>query len=52
MARLSPRNYDLRVMLAMVVYVAVFLTVWPFVRSSADPLVKTACALAPVLPML
>lgn len=52
MARLSPRSYDLRLMLAMVVYVAVFLALWPYVRSSADPLVKTACALVPVLPML
>jgi len=50
--RLSPRSYDLRVMLAMVVYVAVFLAVWPYVRSAADPLTKTACALVPVLPML
>jgi len=51
-ARLSPRSYDVRVMLAMAVYVAVFLTVWPQVRGTADPLLKTVCALLPVLPLV
>lgn len=52
MTRLSPRSYDVRMMLAMGVYVAVFLGVWPQVRGTADPVVKTVCALLPVLPLL
>jgi len=51
-ARISPRSYDVRMMFAMGVYVAVFLAVWPQVRGTADPFVKTVCALVPVLPLL
>ena len=52
MARDNRRSYDLRIMLAMVVYVVVFLSVWPTVRSTSEPLVKLACAMAPVPPLL
>ena len=40
MPRDNRRSYDVRIMLAMVVYVVVFLSVWPTVRSTSEPLVK------------
>jgi hypothetical protein len=38
-------------MIAMSIYVVVFLTVWPLARGAADPLTKVAYALTPVLPL-
>jgi len=52
MPRLSQRAYDRRVMIAMAVYVVVFLSVWPLARGAGAPLVKIVCALTPVLPLL
>lgn len=52
MARSNRRSYDLRIMLAMAVYVTVFLMFWPLVRSATDPLAKFAYALTPVPPLL
>ncbi len=51
MTRITRRSYDRRVMIAMSIYVVVFLTVWPLARSATDPLTKVAYALTPVLPL-
>jgi len=52
MARDNRRSYDLRIMIAMAVYVVVFLSVWPHVRGASDTLVKVAYTLTPVPPLL
>jgi hypothetical protein len=52
MARDNRRSYDVRIMIAMAVYVLVFLSVWPLVRGSSETYAKVAYALTPVLPLL
>lgn len=52
MSRLSYRQYQRRTMLAMTVYVACMLGVWPLLRSTASVPLQWALALAPVVPML
>src|SRR5215469_7471415 len=52
MARLSEQSHQRRVMIAMAIYVAVFLWVWPLARSADGLWLKTAYALAPVPPIL
>ena len=52
MARTAHRTYDLRIMLAMTVYVVVLLVVWPLAKAANEPLPKIAYALTPVLPLL
>lgn len=51
MARLTHRAYDRRIMLAMTVYVAVLLCVWPLAKATGDALPKIGYALAPVPPL-
>ncbi|GAP64947.1 hypothetical protein MBSD_n0230 [Mizugakiibacter sediminis] len=51
-ARLSVRQYQWRVLAAMVVYVLVMVLAWPLVRETASLPLKVALALLPVLPML
>lgn len=52
MVRLSQQAHQRRVMIAMAIYVAVFLWVWPLARSADSVWLKTAYALAPVPPVL
>lgn len=52
MSRLSYKQYQRRTMLAMTVYVAVMLGVWPLVRTVSGLPLKVLLALVPVLPML
>lgn len=52
MTRLSTRRYQWQSMLAMVVYVALLLLVWPLARTAQGFAIKLVLALAPVLPML
>ena len=52
MTRLTARQYGRRSTLAMIVYVALMLLVWPQVRSTAELSTKVLLALVPVLPML
>jgi hypothetical protein len=52
MIRLSPQAHQRRVMIAMAVYVAVLLWVWPLARAAEAALPKTAYALTPVPPLL
>jgi hypothetical protein len=51
-ARIDRRSYDRRVMIAMAVYVAIFLTVWPLARSTSELPLKVFYATTPVLPLL
>lgn len=51
-ARLPVRQYQWRVLAAMVVYVLVMVLAWPLVRETASLPLKVALALLPVLPML
>ena len=52
MTRLSPKQYGRRTTVAMTVYVALMLVVWPQARSVADLPLKALLALVPALPML
>lgn len=52
MVRLSRQAHQRRVMIAMAIYVAVFLWVWPLARSADALWLKTAYALAPVPPVV
>jgi hypothetical protein len=52
MARLTPRQYQRRTLLAMSGYVGFMLLAWPMVRTADSTLLKVLLALAPVVPML
>lgn len=52
MARVAHRTHERRIMIAMTVYVAALLAVWPLAKAAGDPLPKIAYALTPVLPLL
>jgi hypothetical protein len=52
MPRLKEKHYQQRVMLAMTVYVAVMLLVWPLVRTAGSVPLRWVLALAPLPPML
>jgi hypothetical protein len=52
MTQLSKQAYDRRVMIAMTIYVAILLTVWPLARAADTVLLKSLYALAPVPPIL
>ena len=52
MPRQSQKRYQKQVMLAMSVYFAVMLFVWPLVRTAIGMPLKVLVALAPSLPML
>jgi hypothetical protein len=52
MPRFTERRYQTRVMLAMVVYAALLLLVWPLARSSTSAPLKILLALLPTLPVL
>ncbi|MDE2083549.1 MAG: hypothetical protein KGI64_01670 [Xanthomonadaceae bacterium] len=52
MARLSQRAQQRRVMIAMAIYVALFLWVWPLARSTDVLGLKTVYALTPAPPVL
>ena len=52
MARLSERAHQRRLMIAMAIYVALFLWVWPLARSADALWLKTVYALTPVPPVL
>jgi hypothetical protein len=52
MPRLNQKRYELHVMVAMAIYVAVLLLVWPLARTATNAPVKWLLASAPVLPML
>lgn len=52
MARFTERHYQSRVALAMVLYVAVLLLVWPLARSTASQPLRIVLALLPTLPVL
>lgn len=51
MSRFSYKQYRRKVMLAMAIYVACMLLVWPLVQSTTSLPLKVLLALAPVLPM-
>lgn len=52
MPRLNLKRYQQQMMLAMSVYIAVMLFVWPLVRTVRGLPLKTVIALTPLLPML
>ena len=52
MTRLTPRNYDRRVLIAMSIYIVLMICVWPLARSATDTLPKIVYALTPVVPLL
>lgn len=52
MARDNRRSYDVRIMSAMTVYVLMFLSFWPLVRSATETFAKVGFALTPVPPLL
>jgi hypothetical protein len=52
MNRLSYKNYQRRTMLAMSVYVALLLMVWPLARDASSLPLKIFFALVPVVPVL
>jgi hypothetical protein len=52
MARLQEKQYQLHVMVAMTIYVAVMLLVWPLLAKTSSVPLKCLVALAPMLPML
>lgn len=52
MPRLDNKRYERQVALAMAVYVAVLLGVWPLLHVAHGLLPKTLLALAPVVPLL
>ncbi|WP_426701125.1 hypothetical protein ACPPVV_17410 [Rhodanobacter sp. Col0626] len=52
MPRFRYKHYQQRLMLAMTVYVAFMLLVWPLVRTTTSVPLKLLLALAPVVPML
>lgn len=52
MSRMSQRHYEVRTMLAMAVYIAVLLWLWPMARTTGSLPLKWLLALLPVLPML
>lgn len=52
MVRLSRQAHQRRVMVAMAIYVAVFLWVWPLARSADALWLKSTYALAPVPPVV
>ena len=51
MTKLSQRQYEWRVLIAMSIYTAYMLLAWPLVRAANSLTVKGLLALAPVLPM-
>jgi len=50
--RLPRRNYDIRVMIAMSIYVVLMVCVWPLARSATEVPLKVFYAMTPVLPLL
>lgn len=52
MPRKSQKRYQVQVMLAMLVYVAAMLLLWPMARTAASAPLKWLLAVLPVLPML
>ena len=52
MSRTAQQTYNIRLMIAMTIYIVVLLGVWPLARTVDEPLLKVGCALAPVLPLL
>jgi hypothetical protein len=52
MTRLSTKQYGFRSSVAMSIYVALMLLVWPQVRAASELPLKAILALLPVLPML
>lgn len=46
------KRYQIRIMLAMAIYVVVLLGVWPLAKSTADAWLKALYALTPVPPIL
>lgn len=52
MPRFTEKRYQIRVSLAMVLYVVVLLLVWPMARSSTSMPLKVLLALLPALPVL
>ncbi len=52
MTRMNPQTYQRHVMVAMAIYVAVFLWVWPLAKAAGGEWIKAAYALAPVPPIL
>ena len=52
MVRISRQSHQRRVMVAMTIYVIVFLWVWPLARAADTLWLKAAYALAPVPPLL
>lgn len=52
MARFSEKQYRRQLSLAMVVYMAAMLLVWPLARTAAGVPLKVLLAVVPVLPML
>lgn len=52
MSRLHQTRYQREIVVAMVVYVAAMLLVWPLAERTPDVLLKTLLAFVPVLPML
>jgi len=51
MSRISYKSYRRKVMLAMAIYIACMLLVWPLVQTTTSLTLKVLLALAPVLPM-
>lgn len=52
MTRLPRRNYDIRVMIAMSIYVVLMVCVWPLARSATEVPLKVFYAMTPVVPLL
>lgn len=52
MTKLSQRQYEWRVLIAMGIYTAYMLLAWPLVRAASSLTVKGLLALVPVLPMI
>lgn len=52
MTRHSPQHYQRRTMIAMAIYIVMFLLLWPLARSAGTPWLKAVYALAPVPPIL
>lgn len=52
MPRFSEKRYQVRVILAMMLYVFLLVLIWPLARSSTSATLKILLSLLPVLPML
>lgn len=52
MTRLTEKMHQRRIMVAMTVYVIVFMVVWPLAKSTAQPWLKAIYALAPLPPVI